>query len=996
MRIVLTALAFAAVGVLLLQVCLMQHGRDQGIYSVVGNVILEGGTPYKDAWDFKPPGIFFTYALAQGLFGPSMHSIRILEALALLSMIIAFSLLFRRLTGDWRIGIVAGIIALIYHLKIGFWETAQPESFAGTLIAWALVMATYVAPPESRSARLREHVAWAGCAVLFSLAAVLKPPLGGGIIFAYAVVIARQWRYSEPSRARRIASVTLSFFIGGALVVGLNLIYLVATGAWAEFRYIYFEYVPNYTGIHFAWGDLPNLLYRALSSFPASLHPFVWAGIVLALALPKRHPREKEMLFLVTGAAVIQVIGIALQAKFFPYHYGALLPLAALIAVWGYAKLWSLPKTRWAMLVVVILGAHYVSAQQSTIDRSRWRFAALFHPERSDEINDKLHTIHDVNARANRLAAEWIKENTPDNLPIYIWGFEPVIYHRSKRKPASKYIYNVPQRSAWGQEDAGNTLMKELTDSPPSVIITVKRDRFYHVVGNKKDSAEALRAFPQLSHFIHSGYVRIARIEDLTIYKRADLLGHDEQARLDQARRRQAREIPPENRHVLLLTVDTLRPDYLSALGYDLSTTPAIDELYNSATIFTHAVTPIPRTTQALASMLTGLYPHGTGVRTLVDQLSPDVISLSELARRRGYETVAVVSNHILPPERGLNRGFDKYDFAGDTRSAMETTEAVKAALGKNRSEDAIFLWVHYIDPHVPYFPKKATIEAFAPNYRGRYRYNFGDVYGGTGNDAYPKDLPKEEAVYQNRLPGHVNEHIRLLYAADVRDTDDAIAELLSYLRSNLGDDWSIVFTADHGESLGEHNFYYDHGDYVYNASSLIPMAIAFPPGHRYRAARMVDDWVSLIDIAPTLIDLLGWEVPDEITSQFEGRSLLPYLKGESLPPRSLFAECGRSYFPKLIKGRVRFGVAGRFRAVWKGDWKLIWTPFQRGDFAYQLYNMAHDPHEEKNLSGEYPDKVLELMREIEEWADQGEDLDSSPRLSEKEYKRLKSLGYVK
>ena len=81
---------------------------------------------------------------------------------------------------------------------------------------------------------------------------------------------------------------------------------------------------------------------------------------------------------------------------------------------------------------------------------------------------------------------------------------------------------------------------------------------------------------------------------------------------------------------------------------------------------------------------------------------------------------------------------------------------------------------------------------------------------------------------------------------------------------------------------------------------------------------------------------------------------------------------------------------------MWKGDWKLIWTPFQRSDLAYQLYDMTRDPHEEKNLSGEHPEIVRELRREVEEWSERGEVFESNPQMSEEEYKRLKSLGYVK
>jgi len=806
----------------------------------------------------------------------------------------------------------------------------------------------------------------------------------------------RLWRRGTgKNRLRRLVDATLTFGVGGGLVLGATAAYLAAKGAWPDVHYTFFEYVPHYTRIFFSWENLPTLLLQALRSWPTTPHVFVWAGVLLALFLPRRHPREREALFLVIGAAFLQVVGIALQAKFFPYHYGGVLPLAALTAVWGYAKLSFMPGASLWLTVVAALGLHYLGVQHALLLRSGERLQALVDAPRRNQINDRLYTIHDVNAGADRLAAEWIAANTPEHLPIYVWGFEPVIYELAQRRSASRYIYNVPQRSAWGQEAARETLMRELMSSPPSAIVTAKEDRLYHVVGNSLDSHEALLTFPELYRFIQEAYVEVAAVEDLTIFSRADLTAAAEHAASKRERLNRAATIPPTKRHVLLLTVDTLRPDYLSSRGYDLPTTPAIDGLSRNAVVFDHAVTPIPRTTPALASMLTGRYPHGTGVRTLVDRLPPAATSLAELARDNGYKTVAVVSNHILTPARGLYQGFDEYDFSGDTRSAMQTTEVVKTALGTTRPEDAIFLWVHYIDPHVPYFPLHKTAEALTAEYDGPYRYNFGDVHGGTGNDAYPKDLPKKQAVFQNSLPDYVNEHIRRLYAADVRDTDDAIAELLLWLRSTLGNDWTIVFTADHGESLGEHDFYYDHGDYVYEASTRIPLVIALPTGQSSDGAAEVSDWVSLIDIAPTLIDILDWEVSSEDASHFDGRSLVPYLNGAPLPSRPVFAECGHSYFPEMIKGRVRFDVAGRFRAVWSDHWKLIWTPFQEPGLEYQLYDLSADPHERDNVSAEYHERTAALAQELRAWVTLGGDPAQRQPLSEDDYKRLRSLGYV-
>ncbi len=448
-------------------------------------------------------------------------------------------------------------------------------------------------------------------------------------------------------------------------------------------------------------------------------------------------------------------------------------------------------------------------------------------------------------------------------------------------------------------------------------------------------------------------------------------------------------------RHVLLVTVDTLRPDYLSTNGYDLPTSPFVDSLLTQGVTFARAITPVPRTTPALASLLTGTYPHTTKVYTLVDALAPEIVTLAELAKKRGYTTLAVVSNHILAPERGLHRGFDIYDFADDSRDAAATTAAALLHLTRYKSEEPVFAWVHYIDPHVPYYPPPELAYQFDPTYKGRYQLRFGAVRGGIGDQAYPEDLGKAQAVFQNTLPDSVNAHVRRLYAADVRYTDDHVAQLITQLRAAFGDDWLIIFTADHGESLGENNYFYDHGDYVSNAELRVPLTFVFAPGDPLREGRAIGDWVSLVDVMPTLAELLDLQLPTQLTYEIEGRSLVPYMRGNDLPPRPVFAECGKAYFPSLVQRRVKFGVEGRFRTVFLGDWKLIWTPGQREDLLFELYNVRTDPHERSNryLPGNPHTEHLKAL--LRRWEEQRIDTRSAADPSAADRERLRSLGYT-
>ena len=140
-------LCTASLGALaLLALLLYGYGRDQGIYDVVARAIVSGSAPYRDAWDFKPPGVFFVYAAARVVFGAGVGAIRMLEASALLSLFVAFPLLSRRFVGCARAGWLAALVSVLAYVPFEYWDTAQPEGFGGVLLVWALLCATVPAP----------------------------------------------------------------------------------------------------------------------------------------------------------------------------------------------------------------------------------------------------------------------------------------------------------------------------------------------------------------------------------------------------------------------------------------------------------------------------------------------------------------------------------------------------------------------------------------------------------------------------------------------------------------------------------------------------------------------------------------------------------------------------------------------------------------------------------------------------------------------------------
>jgi len=456
---------------------------------------------------------------------------------------------------------------------------------------------------------------------------------------------------------------------------------------------------------------------------------------------------------------------------------------------------------------------------------------------------------------------------------------------------------------------------------------------------------------------------------------------------------------PDRAPNVLLLTVDTLRPDYMSMNGYDRATTPKLDALISGGFYFDRALSPIGRTTPALASLLTGAYPHRTGVRGLTDSLADGVETLAERLERAGYQTTAVVSNQVLASRRRLDAGFAHYDMAKDDRDASATTQAALEQLAVLRRDRPAFVWVHYIDPHVPYDSTPNLVRMMDPTYVGRYARSFGHRRRpGEPVDAhrtFPADLPKGIATHRNPLPDAVNAHIRRLYAADIRFLDLQIGRLLAGIRAFGSDDWLIVFTADHGENLGEHALFFDHGDYVDNASTRVPLAFVLPRGHPLHGAGHCPGWVSLVDVAPTLLELLRLDPSTELREQFEGRSLAPCFRGEPLDERPVFAESGFSYYPDLLYPPRENSVAGRTRAVIHDGFKLVWSPGSPPEHAWELYRLDDDPHETHDLYRPDHPALPALRAQLQRWMQRATDPGPSLPLDDADRRALRALGYI-
>src|SRR5262249_25752782 len=379
---------------------------------------------------------------------------------------------------------------------------------------------------------------------------------------------------------------------------------------------------------------------------------------------------------------------------------------------------------------------------------------------------------------------------------------------------------------------------------------------------------------------------------------------------------------------VIVVLVDTLRADHVGAFGGPPGLTPFLDSFAASGVTFTNAYSTSTFTNTVVASLFTSRYPSQHHVASWDSQLGTDELTLATVLGRAGYRSYGFVANLVLAPALGFGRGFDSW-FAFTRYDEKQSADDVNAAalgfydeqvLAKPWSRwtrRPLFLYLHYMEPHAPYDPPESARRDWAP--------------------APPAGVNEAEAIdklMHNERWGELSDdegaYLAALYRAEVASIDASLANLFQQLqRRGILDHAIVVITADHGEEFREHGWF-THGSSLFEEVVRIPLIISGPglPSHR-----VVTDPVSIVDVAPTVLDLLG--LPPE--PRFEGRSLREVLAGGD--PPDIFMEL----LSPSTTGDLRRHGAGLLH----GTLKVIEPPYpDQGDRRPKAYDLKEDPHE--------------------------------------------------
>jgi arylsulfatase A-like enzyme len=434
------------------------------------------------------------------------------------------------------------------------------------------------------------------------------------------------------------------------------------------------------------------------------------------------------------------------------------------------------------------------------------------------------------------------------------------------------------------------------------------------------------------------------------------------------------------NRHnVLLVTIDTLRADHLGAYGYKRPTSPRIDALGRAGTVFESAYTAWPKTRGSMAIMLTGRNTSRNGYSKTHPGLLDFNPTLASVLKESGYATAAIVDNPNVAAQNGYAKGFDSYRETWEETSLATEADRMRAitdggiAFLRNAGSDRpFFLWLHYVNPHAPYTPPPPFDTAFldaAANAGPRLRL-VPDLHGG---------IPKRWAVRgQDRLGYYVAQ-----YDGEIAAVDQEVGRLVeAWQGSAAGKNTVMVLTSDHGESLGEHDYYFDHGEDLFEPSLAVPLLAVVPGGKAGVRSRV---FASTLDVAPTILDAVKVSYPPDLG----GVSLLGAMVGKSAPGRErLFARNDRN----LV-------------ATWDHRFKIVGTPEDEG-MRFALYDRSSDPAEMHDVSRARPDEMQVQRRVLQLFLEQNEKewvqtrrligtASGETKLSPEACAKLGGLGYV-
>lgn len=446
-----------------------------------------------------------------------------------------------------------------------------------------------------------------------------------------------------------------------------------------------------------------------------------------------------------------------------------------------------------------------------------------------------------------------------------------------------------------------------------------------------------------------------------------------------------------EPKHIVLVSLDTVRADHLACYGHPTIETPNLDAIAAEGVLCRDVTAAAPSTLSSHVSLLTGLLPTSHGVVRNGFSIPREDVSLATILLDRGWHTAAVVGSFALSSLTYVARGFERFDeefdpamtppSADGTREPSQrradrvtdrAIEFVSDFVDGDGAQEGLFLFVHYFDAHHPYDPPSP------------WNRRYGEEAAGVAGDL--ADQRRAVAAHHQRILGESPGLDRVLlqglpkallmappaqasplergmaarYAGEISYLDQELGRLFEHLRGEgLWDDTLVIITSDHGETFWEHGDFWNHGLCVYDTTLRVPLIFKLPGGRH--GGSEIDRPLSNVDVAPTVLELLGLARG----AGLDGRSLAGEWAGDGSSPateeRMIFSAATQ---PPAVEARTGGPWKGALKArmVRRGKWKYVFTPYIDHQ---ELYDLDSDPLELENLLLGEDDQAFEVASEL-------------------------------
>lgn len=408
-----------------------------------------------------------------------------------------------------------------------------------------------------------------------------------------------------------------------------------------------------------------------------------------------------------------------------------------------------------------------------------------------------------------------------------------------------------------------------------------------------------------------------------------------------------------DHSNLLILTLESSQPDYLSAYGYPQNTTPFFDELASEGVLFSNMITTTAWTIPSLATMLTGLSPNVHGIDARGKIMDPQIPTLFEALEQHGY---VIGDTTYTLTEPSINSVYKKKEISPEVAlSEGRSEESYLLSWMEENKEKPFFGWVHFHATHLPY---RAT-----PPYN---KFFLEDIDKSVLEDEQIKLVLSQLIIRKGEVEFDRERHtevVRTLFTQTLRQQDSKVGKVLKKLDElGLRDNTLIVITADHGDELLEHGFI-GHASTswdttIYDDLINIPLLLYYPK--KLPQGKRIKNQVRMVDIMPTVLDILN--IP--FSGRIQGKSFLSLIQGEEDFQEIAFSEttpCGYSC-PKRLENN-------RLRSVRTNEWKLISVyKHDTGETRYELYHLRNDPGETNNVIEQYPEIAVQFKQEMQNW----------------------------